>query len=580
VKLKLLILMVLTAGLAACQNEPETDTASRVAEIASEFVSAWYERYPAEGAEAGFPRAPLDHFGDNSREGIARFDARIDAWLEELNHVDPAGLAGTPAARTWMFTAERLQAIVDKRVCRMNLWNISPTWTGWQSRMISALAVQPVETDDDRDVALARARDIPRYIDTEISNLRRGLESGLVAPASNVAAVLTQIESLVETPVEESPFYSPAARAGDGDFAAAYQQVIDSAVTPALLRYRDFLADSYRGRDLIGVAGNPDGAACYEASVRYYSSLRMSAGDIHRAGLTQMSRIHAEMLAIAKELFGTADLQALFNELRTNPEYTFESEEDMLDYVNAAVARAETAMGDWFLNVPPSRLVVYPAPAYEKDSGGGFYSSGADPNELVGYYKVGTWNPTGISKAGTEATAFHESWPGHHLDNIITLSNESLHEIQKYTYIAGMGEGWALYSERLADEIGLYSSEIARLGMLSNEAYRAGRLVVDTGMHVMGWTRQEAIDYMLANTAEGLDSLEYEIDRYAAVPGQATAYLLGSLEIQRLRRHAESRLGDRFDIRAFHDRMLRNGAVTLPMLATTVDEWIEETLAD
>ena len=572
--------MVLAAGLAACQSDQETDPAQRVSEIASEFVSAWYEHYPAEGAEAGYPDAPLDHFGDNSRESSARFDARIDAWLNELNRLDPAELAGTPAALTWMFTKERLQTIVDRRVCRMELWNISPTWNGWQSRMISALAVQPIETSSDKQKALARARDIARYIDTEISNLRRGLEAGYLAPSSNVTAVLTQIDSLIDTAAGQSPFFDPAARSDDDDFAADYREVMESVIRPALRRYRDFLRDGYQGRDLIGVAGNPDGNACYDASVRYYSSLSMSAEDIHRTGLAQMSRIRSEMLAIAEEHFGTSDLQSLFDELRTNPEYTFDSEQDMLDYVNAAVARAETAMHDWFSNVPPSRLVVYPAPAFEKDSGGGFYSSGADPNELLGYYKVGTWNPTGISKAGTESTAFHESWPGHHLDNIITVSNDSLHEIQKYTYIAGASEGWALYSERLADEIGLYSSEVSRLGMLSNEAYRAGRLVVDTGMHVMGWTRQDAIDYMLENTAEGLDSLEYEIDRYAAVPGQATAYLLGSLEIQRLRRHAESVLGERFDIRDFHDRILGNGAVTLPMLATSVDEWIEETLAD
>ena len=572
--------MGLAAGLAACQNEQESGAGARVAEIASEFVAAWFEHYPAQGAEAGYPRAPLDHFGDNSRESNARFDARIDAWLEELDRMDPAALADRSAARTWMFTTERMRAIVDKRVCRMELWNISPTWTGWQSRMISALAVQPVETDGEKNAALARARDIPRYVDTEIGNLRRGLEAGYLAPASNVTAVLAQMDSLIGTPVQESPFSSPATRSDDEAFADAYREVVEARIVPALLRYRDFLADSYAGRELIGVAANPDGEACYEASARYYSSLRISAEDIHRTGLSQMSRIRAEMLAVAEEHFGTSDLQALFDELRTNPEYTFASEQDMLDYVDAAVARAESAMDEWFRSVPPSRLVVYPAPAFEKDSGGGFYSAGSDPNELVGYYKVGTWNPTGISKAGTESTAFHESWPGHHLDNIITLSNASLHEIQKYTYIAGMGEGWALYSERLADEIGLYSSEIARLGMLSNEAYRAGRLVVDTGMHVMGWKRQDAIDYMLENTAEGVDSLTYEIDRYAAVPGQATAYLLGSLEIQRLRRHAESRLGERFDIRDFHDRILRNGAVTLPMLATAVDEWIEETLAD
>ena len=201
------------------------------------------------------------------------------------------------------------------------------------------------------------------------------------------------------------------------------------------------------------------------------------------------------------------------------------------------------------------------------------------PTVLVpGTYQVGTYNPQGISKAGQESTAFHESYPGHHLQVTLALLNTDLHPVLRFMFISGSVEGWALYTERLADEMGLYSSELARLGMLSNEAYRAARLVVDPGIHVMGWTRQQAIDYMLENTAEGYDSVASEIDRYAAVPGQATSYLIGSLEIQRLRRHAETMLGDRFDIREFHDRLLANGGVTLPMLSTTVDQYIEDAL--
>ena len=172
--------------------------------------------------------------------------------------------------------------------------------------------------------------------------------------------------------------------------------------------------------------------------------------------------------------------------------------------------------------------------------------------------------------------AFHESWPGHHLQVTVALLNEDLHPVQRYMFVSGMAEGWGLYSERLADEAGLYSSELSRLGMLSNEAFRAARLVVDPGIHVLGWTRDEAIDYMLENTAEGFDAVSSEVDRYAAVPGQATSYLIGSLEIQRLRAHAQEQLGDDFDIRAFHDRVLADGGVTLPMLGASIEAWIEE----
>ena len=302
----------------------------------------------------------------------------------------------------------------------------------------------------------------------------------------------------------------------------------------------------------------------------------MTAEEIHRAGLSQMARIQSEMLQIAQDSFGTDDVKSLLAELRTNPDYTFGSEQEMLDYIGAAVQRGKEAVPDWFGNVPDADLIIFPSPAYEKDSGGGFYAAGAADGSRPGTYQVGTYNPQGISKAGPESTAFHESYPGHHMQVSLALTNSSLHPILRYIGVSGFVEGWALYTERLADEMGLYSSDISRLGMLSNEAYRAARLVVDPGMHVMGWTRDDAIQYMLDHTAEGIDSLTSEVDRYAAVPGQATSYLLGSLEIQRLRKKAELALGDDFDIRQFHDRILADGGVTLPMLATTIDAWIAE----
>lgn len=571
--------MVVAVAITACGKSAEQTAAERVNAIATAFIDGFYAQWPEESAESGYPGAPADRFGDHSERSYAAWSAQVDGWLAELDTIDPDELGGPPAAITYAFTIERLQAIVDRRVCRMALWNVSPTWTGWQSLLVATLAVQPVDTEADREGALARAADIPRFIDTEIRNLRRGLDAGYLAPVTNVIAVSDQVASLIDMPLEESPFFDPAARSGDVDFIAAWRDLMESHVIPALERYAAFLDSEYRGREVIGVSANPDGVACYDSSVRYWSSLSMGAEDIHRMGLSEMARIQAEMLDIARNHFGTDDLKALFEEMRSNPDYAFASEEAMLDYVNAAVGRAEHAMDDWFAVVPESELIVYPAPAFEKDSGGGFYSSGSGEDKLVGYYKVGTWNPTGISIAGTESTAFHESWPGHHLESTITLSNETLHPVQRYMWISGTSEGWALYAERLADEIGLYSSELARLGMLSNEAYRAARLVVDPGLHVLGWTREEAIQYMLENTAEGYDSIAGEVDRYAAVPGQATAYLLGSLEIQRLRAHARRELGDEFDITKFHSRLLANGAVSLPMLRSEIDDWISETLA-
>lgn len=598
---KFLIFFTALVLATSCSREPEVTSAQEVNAIAADFVDGYYEQYPEEVYEVGYPDAPSDRFGDHSPKNRAAWDARIDDWLAALDAIDVAELDRTPEAVAYVFTRERLQAIADRRICKMDWWNVSPTWTGWQYSIISTLATQPVDTAEQREAVLDRAGDIARFVKTEISNLQAGLDKAYAAPASNVTAVIEQMSTLIDTPIEDSPFSSPATRSDDDAFTTKYLGIVESEIQPALIAYRDFLVNDYKGRDAIGVAaspnrefladqnstsnsvgaaGNPNGEACYRASVRYWSSLPMDPMKIHRAGLSEMSRIQTEMLSIAKDHFGTDDLQGLFEELRNNPEYTFESEEQMLEYVQAAVDRGRQAVSDWFGYVPDVDVIVIPSPAYEKDSGGGFYSSGSADGSRPGTYQVGTYNPQGISRAGQESTAFHESYPGHHLQISIALLNESLHPVQRYMHISGTAEGWALYSERLADEMQLYSSELARLGMLSNEAYRAARLVVDPGIHVLGWTREQAIEYMLQNTAEGYDSVSGEVDRYAAVPGQATSYLVGSLEIQRLRRHAETILGDKFDIRAFHDRMLANGSVTLPMLAASTDAWIQTQLAN
>jgi uncharacterized protein (DUF885 family) len=574
-----LILIGFMTVLLGCSGNAPDDPAASVNAIANDFLAAYYAQHAEEVYEVGYPDAPNDRFGDHSARTRAKWDARVDGWIEALDAVDPAGLKGTPAAITYVFTRERLQALVDLRVCNMPLWNVSPTWTGWPYMIISTLAVQAVDTVEQRDEALARAADIDRFVRTDIDNLRVGQDKGYLAPASNVAAVVEQVSALIDTAVDDSPFMSPANRSDDEVFRSSYRDIYDSRILPSLIAYRDFLATDYEGREAIGVAANPDGKECYAASARYWSSVDMDPMDIHRRGLSEMSRIQSEMLAIARESFDTDDLSALFEELRTNPEYTFESEQHMLDYVNAAVERGRLAVPAWFGTVPDHELLVKPSPAYEKDSGGGFYSSGTADGSRPGIYQVGTYNPQGISRAGQEATVFHESWPGHHMQGSIAFLNDELHPIMSYMFISGSGEGWALYTERLAGEMGLYSDEVARLGMLSNEAYRAARLVVDPGIHVLGWTRQQAMDYMLENTAEGYDSVSSEVDRYAAVPGQATSYLLGSLEIQRLRANAAKILGDRFDIREFHDRILVNGSVSLPMLGAEIDAWISEKTA-
>ncbi|HKJ03320.1 MAG TPA: DUF885 domain-containing protein, partial [Longimicrobiales bacterium] len=524
--------------------------------------------------EVGYPDTPMDALGDRGRAAMDRWRAREDDWMARLGDVDAPSLEGTDGAIPWAFTRDRLTASAGRRVCRTELWNVSPTWTGWQSMLGSTFSQQPVATPRERAVALTRLGAVPGYLDTEVDNLRAGTAQGYLASRSSVDAVLRQVDALLAAPPEGSPFYDPARRADDADFAADVRHLVVDRIRPAMERYRAYLADEYRGRAEVGVSANPDGPACYAASVRFHTSLDMDARAIHETGLREMARIQGEMLRIARESFGTDDVKGLLQRLRTDRRYTFGSEAEVLAYAQAAVDRGAVAVHDWFGFVPDAKVVVKPFPAYQHASGGGFYSAGSQDGTRPGTYELGTWDPTGISKAGMEATAFHETWPGHHLQMSVALFGDGVHPVLRYVYVASVAEGWGLYSERLADEMGLYSGALDRLGMLSNEALRAARLVVDPGMHVLGWSRELAIQYMLDHTAESRNSVESEIDRYIAVPGQATAYLLGSLEIQRLRRDAAARLGDRFDIEGFHDVVLGDGAVSLPMLRAAVDRWV------
>jgi uncharacterized protein (DUF885 family) len=546
----------------------------RALAVAQSFVDGYYHQFPEEAYEVGYPDTPMDRLGDRSQAGMDAWRSREDGWLDELGALPASELEGSDAAIPYAFTRDRLEASVGRRVCRSELWNVSPTWTGWQSMLGSTFSQQPVATAGERETALIRLRAVPEYLDTEVDNLKAGMARGYLAPQSNVAAVIRQVDALLAAPVEDSPFFEPATRTGDAAFAAQVGTLVSNEIRPAMDRYRTYLKSEYRGREAVGVSANPDGETCYLASVRFHTSLDLDARAIHEMGLREMARIQSEMLGIAQEAFGTDDVKGLLETLRTDPRYTFRTEEDVLAYAQAAVDRGAVAVHDWFGFVPDARVVVKPFPAYQKASGGGFYAAGSLDGTRPGTYELGTYDPPAISKAGMEATAFHETWPGHHLQMSVALFGRGVHPVLRYVYVASMAEGWGLYSERLADEMGLYSAALDRLGMLSNEALRAARLVVDPGMHVLGWSREQAVQYMMDNTTESRNSAESEIDRYLAAPAQATSYLLGSLEIQRLRRDAEARLGERFDVKGFHDTVLGDGAVSLPMLADAVARWV------
>ncbi len=446
--------------------------------------------------------------------------------------------------------------------------------TGWHVNLGYLVTIQPVGTEEARKEALTRWSALPGYIDTEIASLREGMKRGYLAPKLNVRIVVSQLDTLLGQ--ADTPFLSPATRDSDSAFKQAFTALVGDQLTPAFKRYRDFLEKEYlpAARDDIAVATNPDGASCYDAAVRAHSSLAMPAKQVHELGLREVDRLVGEMRTIAERSFKTSDVKALMERLRTDRQYLFKSRQELIDYSTAALARARAEAPNWFGLLPKSDVRIEPYPAYRERNAPNEYNAPAEDGSRSALFYISAYQAEKRSRAGIESTAFHETIPGHHLQNAIAIERKEIHPIGRYLGSSGYAEGWALYSEGLADEMKLFSSDVDRIGMLSSQAFRAVRLVVDTGMHVFGWQRQQAIDYMLAHTTETADDAAAEIDRYIIWPGQATAYMLGMLEIQRLRADARQKLGPRFDIKAFHDRVLEDGAVPLGYLTEKIQAWI------
>jgi uncharacterized protein (DUF885 family) len=308
---------------------------------------------------------------------------------------------------------------------------------------------------------------------------------------------------------------------------------------------------------------------------REYSTIDIPADSVFALGAREMRTLDSAMHEIARRDFGTNDLHALLIQFKTDPKFTFRSRQAVIDTSQAAIDRAMAQLPKWFGLLPTFPVVIEPYPEFRQRAGApGQLNTGA-PNDRPSIFLINTWDPEHKSRADIEATAFHETVPGHHLQGSIALSRKDLHPFVQRFYNSGFGEGWALYAEMLADEMGVYSSPLARMGMLESQAFRAARCLIDAGIHTKGWTREQAIDTLAAHTTMSRSIVEGEVDRYISWPGQAPSYMIGRTEIMNLRSMAKTKLGDKFDIRQFHDRILENGTVTLPMLRANIVRWMQ-----
>jgi uncharacterized protein (DUF885 family) len=542
--------------------------------LADEYLEAFFERYPDQATYYGVPHRRHDRLPDNSLPALAAWEAKEDGWAERAAALDPGTIESPPLKATFAIVREAVDGARQSRLCRTELWNVSQM-TGWQVNFGYLVTIQPVGTPEARTEALTRWGALPKYLDTEIDNLREGIRRGYTAPKLNVRIVIGQMDGLLAGPAADQPFLSPAVRDTDAEFGRAIRALFADRLKPAIQRYRDFLEREYlpAARDAIAVAANPDGAGCYAAAIRAYSTLSKTPDDVYATGLREIDNLTREMTRIAEASFHTTDVPALLKQLRDQPRYMFKTRQELIAYSQAALARAQAKMPEWFGLLPKAAVSIEPYPAFREKNASNEYNAPAEDGSRPGLFYINAYQPNRKPKAPAESTAFHETIPGHHLQIAIALERASNHPIGRYIGNSGFTEGWGLYAERLADEMGLYTSDLDRLGMLSSQAFRAARLVIDSGIHAKGWTRQQAIDYMLAHTAEAEDDISAEIDRYIIYPGQATAYMLGNLEIRAARDGAQRAMGPKFSVKTFHDKVIEDGAVPVSFLVEKIRAW-------
>ena len=532
------------------------------------------------------------HLGDH------RFDDRMD-------DVSPAGVAAARAERR-DFLAEARALPVDRLepADRMTLALFTETLAGelalaacapetWRVSARENAITAWIALGEDLVIAsradaahlLARYCAMPRAIDGASDNLRVGLAVGKTAAAESLRRTVLLLDGELAKPARDWGLAVAAVHPHPGwtaddeqTFAVAITRAVDEGIRPAIRRYRDLLADEIlpRARAAEGLGAMPGGPACYRALIRSNTTVDQTAEELHALGRAEIARVDGELEELGDKVFGTRDLPAILARLRGDPRLSFHDAGEIEAAARRALGAAKAKIPSFFGLLPRADCSVGRIPDYEAPyTTTGYYREANPDGSRPGIYMVNVYAPRTRPRYDAEVLAFHESIPGHHLQIAIAQELPQLPAFRRFGAWTAFVEGWALYSERLADEMGLYSGDLDRMGMLSFDAWRGARLVVDTGIHAMGWTRAQAEQYLRDHTALGENNIVNEVDRYIGDPAQALAYKVGELTIRALRADAEKRLGARFDLKAFHDVVLGGGAVTLAVLRERVEEWIK-----
>lgn len=525
-----------------------------------------------ESNKGGIPK----HLPD---ESLPNQQKRLATWTETLKALDairPADLSPAKQEDYGVYRAQ-IETLLDAQRFRDFEKPLNSDSSFWAD--LGYVARQPVRNEADARAMLSMMRDIPRYFAQNMQNMRAGLKRGFTPPKVIMAGRDASIAAIADARVPREtmwfePFRAlPAAIPAETRAAlqAEAETLIRDEIIPAYATLLSFMRDQYlpRLRDGLAAEGWPDGKAYYRAQIRAYATVDLPPEDIHAIGLAEVAKIRAQMAEIMKEVKFEGDLAAFLAFLRTDPQFYVKTPEALLERAAWIAKQFDGKAARWFGRMPRGRFGIVPVPADIAP----YYTAGRGGQDR---YLLNTYDLPSRPLFQLTALTLHESAPGHSWQLSMAAENEERPDWRRYTYVSAYGEGWALYCEKLGVEMGMYATPYDRFGMLSYQMWRAARLVIDTGIHSKGWTREQGIAFLKDNSALSEHEIATEVDRYIGWPGQALSYYLGQLQIERERSRAEAALGAKFDIRAFHDMILSLGPVPLPVITTRTDRFIAE----
>ena len=581
--------------VAACSSNEEPAATDDI--NASAALSALFDEHFERNLELNPVNATF--IGDNrfndrmanfvSADYLAASEALDQEFLQRLLEIDRDQLDYQEQLSYDIFRINREQSLEGSQF-PFELIPVNQFWsiTNFFAQLGSGASAHPFTTVKDYEDFLSRADDFAAISDTIVARMREGAQKGVVQPRILMEKLLPQIDAHVVDNVEDSLFYTPI-RDIPEDFSAAdrerltaaYEDKITNTIIPAYQRISNYLGDDYlsSARETVGLYAQPNGEAWYSYMVRLRTTTDMTPDEIHQIGLDEVARIHGEMQNVMDEVGFEGDLKEFFEYVNTDPQFFFDEPEQLIQGYRDMADHINTLAEDLFEIFPKTGFEVRRVePFREKSASGGSYQAGTADGSRKGVFYANAYDLSARPNWAMESLYLHEAIPGHHFQIMLQRENEDLPNFRRYGGFTAFSEGWGLYAESLGKEIGVYTDPYQYFGGLNAELWRSIRLVVDTGIHAKGWSRQQVLDYMYENSAVAEARAVSEAERFMAIPGQALAYKVGQLKIRAIRDSAEGRLGDRFDVKAFHTQVLKDGAMPLSMLEAKIDRWVESQL--